>query len=166
VPYGCEHNRLDAIAFTGAQLAPGPVWLLPRGAPARWRPRPIAIEVAPEPASEAHRVDRVGPLTLELARTDATHATLAIAVGKRVLGSFPIERAAMAGADPGPLDLREPGVAIPMPVAAWSIADAGPILLVLLVRHYDGVRLWPILVEQGGARELPDMARYLYQCAF
>jgi hypothetical protein len=53
-----------------------------------------------------------------------------------------------------------------VPVAAWSFADHGPILLVLVVRSYEGVHIKPILVEDNGARELPDMGMYLYQCAF
>jgi hypothetical protein len=75
----------------------------------------------------------------------------------------------MAGADADPLDLAPPGVAIPVPVAAWSIGpggDGGPILLVLQVPSYEGVHLTSILVEADRARELSAMAVDLYRCAF
>lgn len=165
VRYGCDDQQLDMIAFTGGASAPGPVWLLPPGAPASWRPRALAIERAGE-ATEARRRDTVGPLTLVLVRSGAARATLAIARGGRVLHTAAIVRDEMAGADPAPLDLRYPGVAIPEPVAAWSFADGGPVLLVLEVPSYEGVHLTPILVEDDRARELPMLAAYLYRCAF
>jgi hypothetical protein len=165
VPYGCDDQQLDMIAFTGGALAPGPVWLLPPGAPASWRPRALAIARAGE-ATKARRRDTVGPLTLELVRSGAARATLAIARQGRVLHTAAIVRDEMAGADPAPLDLRHPGVAIPELVAAWSFADAGPVLLVLEVPSYEGVHLTPLLVEDDRVRELPALAAYLYRCAF
>jgi len=166
VPYGCDGQALDVLAFTGPRLQPGPVWLLPPRPPAAWAPRPLAIASPAGPATEARRRDTVGPLALELARTDATHGTLTIARAGRVLHTAAFERGAMEGADPRPLDLRGPGIAIPVPVAAWAVAEGGPILLVLLVSSYEGASLRPILVQDGGTRELPDLASYLYQCAF
>jgi hypothetical protein len=165
LPYGCDGNQLDVLAFTGTKLAPGPVWLLPPAAPASWRPRALAI-TSPVSAGEARRRDTVGPLSLELERTDAMHGTLAIARDGRVLHRAAITRNLMAGADPEPLDLREPGVAIPVPVAAWSLVDGGPILLVLRVQSYEGMHLAAILVEQDSAREVAALATYLYRCAF
>lgn len=164
VPYGCDGNQLDVVAFTGAKPAPGPVWLLPPTAPAIWRPRPIAIQ-SPA-ATEAHRRDTVGPLALDLERSDAAHGTLTIARDGRVLHRAAIARAPMEGADPDPLDFTQPGVAIPIPVAAWSFVDGGPILLVLRVPSYEGTHLTAILVEEDAARELPALATYLYRCAF
>lgn len=165
VPYGCDQNQLDVLAFTGDRLAPGPVWLLPPTAPAIWKPKTVAI-VSPVAATETHRRDTVGPLALELARRDATHATLTIAREGRVLLTSSIVRGEMAGADPDPLDFRRAGVAIPEPVAAWSFVDGGPILLVLRVPSYEGMNLTAILVESDRAREVPAMAAYLYRCAF
>lgn len=165
VPYGCDDNKLDAIVFTGDKLAPGPVWLLPPDAPASWHPKPLAI-ATPVEASETRRRDTVGPLALELERTDGTHGTLKIMRGGRAIHVRKIERAEMEGAPSTPLDFRQPGVAIPVPVAAWSIAEGGPILLVLQVPSYEGLSLHSILVEDSGGRELGAMETYLYRCAF
>jgi hypothetical protein len=165
VPYGCDDQQLEVLPFTGARSAPGPVWLLPPSAPATWTPRPLAF-VSPATATEARRRDTVGPLSLELERTDATHGTLKIVRDGRALHTVAIARGQMEGADPGPLDLRYPGVAIPVPVAAWSLVEGGPILLVLHVPSYEGSSLKPILVQEPGTRDLPEMGVYLYQCAF
>jgi hypothetical protein len=165
VPYGCDGNQLDVLAFTGSKLTPGPVWLLPPSAPASWRPSPLAI-VSPVAATEARRRDTVGPLSLELERTDAMRGTLAIARDGRVVHRTAITRSLMDGADPDPLDFQQPGVAIPVPVAAWSLVDNGPILLVLRVQSYEGMHLAAILVESDSAREVAALATYLYRCAF
>jgi hypothetical protein len=165
VRYGCDQNQLDVVAFTGERSAPGLVWLLPPTTPASWRPRSLAI-ASPVAATSAHRHDTVGPLSLELQRRDATHGTLTIARDGRVLHTVAIERAEMEGAPTDPLDFRQAGVAIPVPVAAWSLGDAGPILLVLQAATYEGLQQTTILVEADGARELPAMSPYLYRCAF
>jgi hypothetical protein len=165
VRYGCDQNQLDVLAFTGERSAPGPVWLLPPRAPAEWKPAPLAI-VSPASATETRRRDTVGPLALELVRSDSARGTLAIAREGRTIYTAPIVRDAMAGAELDPIDLRQPGVAIPVPVAAWSLGEGGPILLVLQVPSYEGLHLTPILVEADRAREVPAMATYLYRCAF
>jgi hypothetical protein len=165
VPYGCENQQIDVLAFTGDRFAPGPVWLLPPSVPASWHPAPLAI-VSPASATETQRRDTVGPLSLELARTDDLHGTLTIVRDGRALHKVAIERGQMDGADLSPLDFREGGVGIPVPVAAWSFADGGPILLVLHVPSYEGLELTPILIDDQGGRELSKMAHYLYQCAF
>jgi hypothetical protein len=166
VPYGCDNQQLDVLALTGPRLAPGPVWLLPPAAPASWAPKRLVIVSPAEPATEASRRDTAGPLSLSLSRIDDTHGTLAIARDGRVLHTLAFERGAMESAEPSPLDFRELGIAIPVPAAAWSIAEGGPILLVLLVPSFEGTSLKPILVQEGGTRELPEMESYLYQCAF
>lgn len=165
VPYGCDNQQIEVLPFTGARSTPGPVWLLPPAAPATWDPRTLNI-VSPVTATEVHRRDAVGPLVLELQRTDATQGTLKIERDGRTLHIVAITRGQMEGAEPRPLDFRQPGVAIPTPVAAWSLAKDGPILLVLLVPGYEGSSLQSILVQEPGARELPGMAVYLYHCAF
>ena len=165
LPYGCDQHQLDVIALAGQRSAPGPVWLLPPAAPASWQPRPLAIG-APVAVGEALRRDAIGPLVVELTRRDASHATLAIARGGRTIYTAPIAREAMEGAPADPLDFRRPGVAIPVPAAAWSLGAGGPILLVLRVASYEGTHLTPILVEADRARELTAMATYLYSCAF
>ncbi|HEX4418125.1 MAG TPA: hypothetical protein VH165_09525 [Kofleriaceae bacterium] len=181
LPYGCDQNQLDVVAFAGERsagvvagvsgataavaAAPGPVWLLPPDAPASWRPGPLVIG-PPVAATAASRRDTVGPLVLELTRTDATHGTLAIQRAGKTIYTAPIVREPMAGAPDDPLDLRGAGIAIPVPVAAWSFGPAGPILLVLRVASYEGTHLTPLLVEADRARALPAMATYLYSCAF
>lgn len=165
VRYGCDGQQLDVLAFTGDPSAPGPVWLLPPTAPASWHPKPLAI-VPRTAASEVRRRDTVGPLVLTLERSATARGALTIARDGRVVLRLAIERGEMAGADPAPLDLRHPGVAIPEPAAAWSLGDDGPILLVLEVPSYEGVHLTPILVQADRARELPAMSAYLYRCAF
>jgi hypothetical protein len=165
LPYGCDQHQLDVVALAGDRSAPGPVWLLPPATPASWQPRPLAIG-APVAVGEASRRDTVGPLVLELTRSDATHGTLAIARGGRTIYTAPIAREAMEGAPADPLDFRHPGVAIPVPAAAWSLSARGPILLVLRVASYEGTHLTPFLVEADRARELITMAAYLYSCAF
>lgn len=164
VPYGCDGNQLDVVAFTGARPTPGPVWLLPPNAPAIWRPRSIAIAAAA--ATAAHRRDTVGPVALDLERTDDAHGTLTISRDGRAVHRATLARTPMEGADPDPLDFTQPGVAIPIPVAAWSFVDNGPILLVSRVLSYEGVHLAATLVEEDAARELPALATYLYRCAF
>jgi hypothetical protein len=165
VPYGCENNGLDVLPFSGAGSVPGPVWLLPPEAPETWRPE--ALDIAPRvAATELRRRDTIGPLSLELERTAAARGTLTILRAGRALHTLPFERAAMKGAPAALLDLRYPGVGIPDPIAAWSIAEDGPILLVLRVPGYEGLTLQPILVEDTGARALEAMQVYLYRCAF
>jgi len=165
LPYGCDQHQLDVVALAGDRSAPGPVWLLPPAAPASWQPRPLAID-APVVVAEANRRDTVGPLVLDLTRSDAAHGTFAIARGGRTIYTAPIAREAMEGAPVDPLDFRHPGIAIPVPAAAWSLSARGPILLVLRVASYEGTHLTPILVEADRARELTAMAAYLYSCAF
>ncbi len=165
LPYGCDQHQLDVIAFAGDRSAPGPVWLLPPGAPASWQPRPLGIG-APVAVSEASRRDSVGPLVLELTRSDATHGTIAIVRSGQTIYTAPIAREAMEGAPAEPLDFRHPGVAIPVPAAAWSLSASGPILLVLRMASYEGTHLTPLLVEADRAHELTAMAAYLYSCAF
>lgn len=164
IPYGCERNAFDAVVFTSKPLPSGPVWVLPRGAPATWHPRALGLELAGD-ATETRRVDHAGPVELSLTRKDATHGVLSIARDGRALLELPIERPAMAGVDAGPFDLSQHGVGVPVPVGAWSLVDGGPVLLFLRVAGYEGQRLRAVLVEATTARELPAMERYLYQCA-
>jgi hypothetical protein len=166
VPYGCDNNQLDVVPFGGPRLVPGLVWLLPEVPPETWDPDALAIASPAAAATAVRRRDTVGPLSLELERTDDTRGTLTILRGGRALLTLPIERAVMEGAPTIPLDLRYPGVGIPEPLAAWSVAEGGPILLVLSVPGYEGMNLQPILVEDAGARVLESMQEYLYRCAF
>jgi hypothetical protein len=165
LPYGCDQHQLDVVALAGGRATPGPVWLLPPEVPASWQPRALEIG-APVAVGEASRRDAVGPLVLQLTRSDATHGTLAIARGGRTIYTAPIAREPMEGAPAEPLDFRHPGVAIPVPAAAWSLGAGGAILLALRVASYEGTHLTPILVEADRARELTAMAVYLYSCAF
>lgn len=167
IEYGCDGNRLDAVTLATADakpFAPGVVWVLPPSPPDAWAPQAIAIR-----SIEAHPTRRryvIGPIALDLSRSDANHATLAIAWNGRVVHRVAIERAQMDGSDPTPIDLAEGGPGVPEPVAAWQIAKQGPILLVVLVPSYEGVHVSAILVERDAGRAVPELGWYLYRCAF
>ncbi len=164
VPYGCDEHKLEVTTFTGPRLTPGAVWLLPPSRPTSWQPAPLSI--ASRTATAAQRTYAIGPLTLDLVRTADLRGTLTIRRDGTPIHTAPFERHLMEGADPGPLDLVEGGPGIPEPVAAWAIAEGGPILLVLTQPGYEGTTLRPVLVEASSARAIEAMEIYLYSCAF
>lgn len=162
--YGCEDNTLELVPLAGPRVPPGPVWVLPPRMPAGWQPTPLALRAGR--ASAAARTYVAEPLTIELARQDASRGTLTIARAGRTIHTRPFERHRMEGADPSPIDLAEGGPGIPEPIAAWSIAPGGPILLVLSQPGYEGVTLAALLVEAERARPVDALTTYLYACAF
>lgn len=164
VPYGCDDHTLEVTTFTGPRLTPGAVWLLPPSRPTSWQPAPIPI--TPRAAIAAQRSYAIGRLTLQLTRTADLRGTLTIRRDGAVVHEAPFERHLMEGADPAPLDLAEGGPGIPEPVAAWAIAESGPIMLVLTHPTYEGTTLRPVLVEATTARAIESMEMYLYACAF
>ena len=164
VPYGCDDHTLEVTAFTGPRLTPGVVWLLPPTRPTNWQPAPVAI--TSRIATPAQRTYAIGPLALDLTRTSDLRGTLTISRDGKPIHTAPFERHLMEGADTAPLSLVEGGPGIPEPVAAWAIADSGPIMLVLTQPGYEGTTLRPILVEATSARVIEAMEMYLYSCAF
>lgn len=164
IPYGCDGNQLEVTAFAGPRLPPGPAWILPVSRPANWQPIALAIKTAT--SSPAQRSYALGPLAIDLVRTADLKGTLAITRDGRAVHTMPFERHPMEGAEPGPIDLDEGGPGIPEPIAAWALADNGPILLVLTQPGYEGMTLRPHLVEETSARAVEPMEMYLYSCAF
>lgn len=162
--YGCDDNSLGVQPLTGPRLPPGPAWLLPPTAPKTWTP--AALEVRSTQADLAHHSYVAGPLTFELVRTSNTSGHLQIFREGNLVHDLPFERSEMDGADPAPIDLDKGGPGVPAPIAAWSVAPAGPFLVVLLRPGYEGVTLQPLLVEASRARVLEDLTMYLYACAF
>jgi len=164
VPYGCDGNALEVTTFTGPRLTAGAVWLLPPTRPPSWQP--AALPILSRTSAAAQRTYAIGPLTLELARTADRRGTLTLRRDGKTIHTAPFERHLMEGAGPSPIDLAEGGPGIPEPIAAWEIAAAGPILLVLTQPGYEGTTLRPLLVEQTSARAIEAMEMYLYSCAF
>jgi hypothetical protein len=166
IPYGCDGNQLAAQAFAGAPgLAPGAVWILPPNLPATWHPTALAI--ATTQATTAARRYAAGPVTIELARADATHGSVALAWRGKVVHRGAFERTYMDGADRTPIDLTDGGIGVPEPIAAWQLGgERGAVLLVLYTQSYEGLHLRVIRVDEDGGRDEDAMATYLYQCAF
>lgn len=167
IRFGCEDNQLDVIPFAGPRLPPGPAWILPPNPPPTWAPAPLAItQTRATPAASQYAI---GPLTLDLARTqDPLRGTLTITRDGRKVHTAPFERQLMDGAEPSmaTLDLSEYGPGIPTPVGAWAIAADGPFLLAVLQPGWEGVTLAPLLVDDAGAHPIEAMTMYLYYCAF
>ena len=164
IRYGCEENQLDVTTLAGPRLPPGAVWLLPPARPASWQPAALAITSRTQ--APAQRTYAIGPLALELTRTGDLRGALTIRRDGRVVHTATFERHLMDGADTSPIDLAQGGPGIPEPIAAWSIAEVGPILLVLTQPGYEGTTLQPLLVEATSARAIESMVTYLYACAF
>jgi len=164
IPYGCDGHTLEVTALAGRRVPPGVAWLLPPSRPANWQPRALAIETKTKTAASRSYV--IGPLALQLVRTADLQGTLTIQRDGSIVDTQPFERQLMDGAEPGPIDLAEGGPGIPEPLAAWSVADGGPILVVLTQPGYEGTTLRPLLVEATSARVIESMEMYLYQCAF
>ncbi len=164
VGYGCDDHKLEVTTFTGPRLTPGAVWVLPPTRPTSWQPTPVPI--TSRAATAAQRTYVIGPLTLDLTRTAALSGTLVISRDGQLLHAAPFERHLMEGADTAPIHLGEGGPGIPEPIAAWAIAESGPILLVLAQPSYEGMTLRAVLVEATSARAIESMEIYLYSCAF
>lgn len=164
ITYGCDDNTLGVHPLAGPRLPPGAAWVLPPTAPPSWTP--AAISIASTHADPTHHSYIAGALTFELTRTSATRGRLQIFRDGRALHDASFERPEMDGADPAPIDLGEGGPGIPRPIAVWSIAPAGPFLVVMLHPGFEGVTLDAVLVEDTGTRALENMSMYLYSCAF
>ncbi len=163
--YGCDDNSLGVRPLSGARLPPGPAWILPPTAPSSWRPAALPVRVShKDPTLRSHIA---GALVFELTRRGATHASLVITRdGKKTFEST-YERAEMDGADTtAPIDLVETVPGLPEPLAVWSLAPAGPFLVVMLLPGFEGVTLQPLFVDDTSARVVEGMEVYLYSCAF
>lgn len=168
IAYGCDGGALEVDRFDGdRRLPPGPVWLLPAPAPAGWAP--AGVPVAAASVTVERRAWTAGRLSVSLERRDPTHADLLVNDGARRLFVEHAGKHYMEGADPGPIDLSLPRqIGMPVPAAAFSVAPAGPTLLVLSTSGYEGSRLHAVLVDDAGGAALPDPTFDvgLYFCAF
>lgn len=162
--YGCDENTLGVHPLSGPRLPPGAAWVLPPTAPATWTPAAIAVRSTH--ADPTHHTYAAGALTFELTRKSNTRGRLQILRDGRQLHDASFERGEMDGADTAPIDLAEGGPGVIQPIAVWSVAPAGPFLVVILHPGYEGVTLEPVLVEDTGTRVLEEMSMYLYACAF
>lgn len=164
IPYGCDGGTLEATVLEAdARLAGDLAWVLPQAVPPAWRPRGRPIERGE--ATATRRTWRIDTLAFELERVDAAAARLRVHEGDRRIGEARFERAAMAGAERGPLALDERQVGMPEPEVAFALTDDGPWLVVMLVPGHEGVSLVTYL---AGARleKVDAMTAYLYQCAY
>ena len=162
--YGCDENTLGVHPLAGPRLPPGAAWVLPPSAPPTWTP--VAISVSSTHADPTRHRYTAGSLALELTRKSDTRGRLQIFHDGRQVHDASFERPEMDGADTAAIDLGEGGPGIPQPIAVWSIAPAGPFLVVMLHPGYEGVTLEPLLVEDTRTRVLEEMSMYLYSCAF
>lgn len=166
LPYGCD-GTLAVTPFTGRALPPGPVWILPAGAPSAWTPRGHAPRVV---SATAERVRfQLGPLVIELVRRTTTEGELVVMRGPRTVHSASFERTAIDGADPASLvldllDRDTPG--IPSPIGGWTIAPDGPVLVSFHTPSWEGSHLTALLVDDERASAVASLAHYLYRCAF
>lgn len=165
IAYGCDGGQLDVAPIDGAaRLPPGVAWILPPSPPSTWQVAPLTLTVGA--ATADRRGWRLGPLDLELTRTDATHARLTVGDGGRARGEVVLEKSYMDGADPGPIDLTTSQPGVVEPIAGYAIAPAGPWLIVGLIPGYEGVSVVGYLVGERRVELVPSLAVYLYQCAF
>lgn len=166
LPYGCDNGQLTATKLDGggSKLSPGLVWLRPISH-ADWAPKPIALVELPG-ARVDRRGYRFGDGRIEVVRHQATRGVVHID-WKRARHDLAFERSDMEGADTKtPMDLSNPGVAQPVPEAAWSFADGNAALIVFRVPGYEGVQFKAVVLGVETAREVEGMGPYLYQCAF
>lgn len=166
VPYGCDGNQMTVsqLSGDGSKLKPGLLWLRPVES-AAMAPKSVAI-VNGARVTAARRDLTIGPVVVELVRTDPKLGVANFAWrGKRV-HQMKIERHDMDGADNAvPMDFVEGGVAVPVAEAAWTIGDDA-VVIVLRVAGYEGTSFKTVVVNGETGRVVETMGMYLYQCAF
>ncbi len=165
ISYGCDNGQLTVSKLDGdgAKLLPGLLWLRPTSH-ADWAPKPVKlVEV---PAKAARREYRFGDGRIEVLRQQPKRGVVNID-WKRARHVLEFARSDMEGADnKTPMDLSNPGVAQPVPEAAWSFAGGDAALIVFRVPGYEGVQFKTVVIGFETAREVESMVPYLYQCAF
>ncbi|HUQ07344.1 MAG TPA: hypothetical protein VM261_32855 [Kofleriaceae bacterium] len=166
IDYGCDGGTsLDVIPLAGPAVKPGLVWVLPSPVPPEWQPASHALRAE---IAERDRVRYVvGELVIEQRRLDKTHAALAIAVRGKTVHDETSEAYLMDGADPIDLDLKEghaPG--IPTVEAVFSVAPAGPYLVVLETSGYEGVAFETLVARESATEVVESLGFDAYYCAF
>jgi hypothetical protein len=165
IRFGCDQPELEVVPLRGAPAPPAIVWVLPSPVPAGWAP--VVVPLATVVADKARRKWTAGALELELARTDATHATFRVGVDGTTRHRAAVEAYYMEGAGEIDLDLREahrPG--IPYPEAVFAITPNGPYAVVLDTSGYEGVSFSMLLVTAEGAYPVEAAGMNVYYCAF
>jgi hypothetical protein len=167
VSYGCDDNKLDVVPLDGPRFAPGPVWVLPAGGAAAWRPAPVHI--VPTRATSKQRVYTIGPIAITLTAIDDRSGVAQVSRDGITLTTFDIARGEMDG-DEGTFDLAgaAPSLGVPSPIGAWQLGGgvAAPFLIAVTTPSHEGFHLSAYLVEMRAIREVEAMSRYLYSCAF
>jgi hypothetical protein len=166
IQYGCDNNMMTVSALDGdtAKLRPGLLWLRPVDSAIR-APKPVPIANLGK-VTAARRDFAIGPLALELVRTEAKLGVANVLWSGKLVHQMKIERHDMQGADNAvPMDFVEGGVGVPVPEVAWSIGDAA-VLLVFRVESYEGLSFKALVVNAETGRSVDPMTMYLYRCAF
>ncbi|MEZ4365126.1 MAG: hypothetical protein R2939_02420 [Kofleriaceae bacterium] len=166
IRHGCDGNTLEVTPWAGAgAVAPGLVWLAPQPWPAGWAP--AAVEIEAEPATQAAHRYRAGRLGVEVTALGPREGELRLRFDDVERMVAPLSQDAMDGAELPPLDLRPPrDVGEPAPIAAWSLAPAGPVVVVMYTEGFEGFVLDSYLVDERGATRLEQLGGGLYYCAF
>jgi hypothetical protein len=166
IGYGCDQTPLDVVPLAGAAVKPTLVWVVPSPARAAWKPTALAVVSATK--TPALATWTAGPLVVELARTDKTHATMRIALDGKPVHDETVEAYWMEGADAVDLDLtqgRWPG--IPNPEAVFAIAPDGPYLVVSDRSGFEGIAFETLFIDGNGrARVIESLGLSAYFCAF
>ncbi len=168
VPYGCDGNHMTVTMLDGARskLQSGLLWLRPVEQVA-WTPKAVPITHVPAKVTAARRDFTIGPVVVELVRTEPKRGVVNVVWRGRLVHQMTIERHDMDGADnAAPLDFTEGGIAVPVPEAAWSFGDERALVVVFRVNSYEGIGFKTIVVNPETGRTVDSMAMYLYQCAF
>ncbi|HEY4176944.1 MAG TPA: hypothetical protein VGM90_08945 [Kofleriaceae bacterium] len=174
LPYGCDNNSLEGTPLSPvdnkARLPAGVAWMLP--ADSTWTVSPLKIERGAHAAK--FELYRLGPLALDLRRTQPSEGTATIQSRGASLVVETFKRELMDGAEPAlaTIDFSDPDMRlqIPVPVAGWALSANGPYLVVLHTQGFEGASLETFLVDvrpdHQRVAKIESMAVYLYQCAF
>jgi hypothetical protein len=161
--YGCDGRREHMALFRpGKALAPGLVWLLPPDRAAEASVLPIR-ELAVTPTQRSWEV---AGLRLTAERMSKLQGKLSILKGSAHRDSMAFSKGEMEGSDRGPIDLSSSAeIGVPLPAGAFRLAKAGPVVVVLVARTYEGFT-FSLVVQQGDDIQLRKDVEYLYYCAF
>ncbi|MCB9746022.1 MAG: hypothetical protein H6740_25830 [Alphaproteobacteria bacterium] len=161
IPYGCDETPTVMVAFQGPyDFEEQAIWILPAGMKGAKAAAPVS-----GPASAEARSWTVGEFTVKVARTDALHGTWEVLRGGASVHQAPFERGVMDGDESPELDLSEDvAVGAPAPLAAFTLKEGMPPVLVMRTQGYEGTNVEVFTVDKG--KLVSVGSAYLYQCAF
>jgi hypothetical protein len=176
--YGCDGNKATLAGFSSPKPLPeGPVWVLPPGGTEGLTSLPVK-EVpantlgAPLPkgktaASKDVRAYEAGGLGFLLTKTGKLRGQLTVLLGGKKVGTDSMSKGEMAGSEQTPLNLYDKDeVGVPRPEGAFQLGKAGPVVVVLGTRRYEG-HLFKVAVRRGDKAELLNQDYEApYFCAF